>query len=59
MVVSDQTDPNMMYLYIPPKPDFDDMELTNEQLEQVAGGELTSILNPTYTTSALQIPRFW
>ena len=40
IVVNDQTDSETVYLNIPPKPDFDSMELTDEQLEQVAGGEL-------------------
>ncbi len=40
IVVNDQTDEDVIYLNIPPKPDFDNMELTDEQLEQVAGGEI-------------------
>lgn len=43
MVVSDQTDTNTIYINIPPKPDFDNMELSDEQLEQVAGGETLAI----------------
>ena len=35
-----QTDHNYTYVNIPPKPNFEDMELTDEQLEQVAGGEV-------------------
>lgn len=40
LIFNDQTDPNKMYINIPPKPDFDNMELSDEQLEQVAGGEI-------------------
>ncbi len=39
IVVTDQTDTSKVYVNLPPKPDFDNMELTDEQLEQVAGGE--------------------
>ncbi len=44
IVVNDQTDEDTVFLNIPPKPNFDDMELTDEQLEQVAGGEVGSII---------------
>ncbi len=37
--VSDQSDANYAYLNIPPQPSMEDMELTDEQLEMVAGGE--------------------
>ncbi|WNJ16384.1 NHLP leader peptide family RiPP precursor [Pontibacter sp. G13] len=37
--VSDQTNPDHVYLNLPPKPNYDEMELTDEQLELVAGGE--------------------
>lgn len=37
---TDQTDASKVFINIPPKPDFDDMELTDEQLEEVAGGEI-------------------
>ena len=40
IVFTDQTDENTVYVNIPPKPDMDNMELTDEQLEQVAGGEV-------------------
>ncbi len=36
--VDDHTDENAFYISIPPKPDFENMELTDEQLELVAGG---------------------
>jgi hypothetical protein len=38
MVVVDQTDTSYFNLNIPPKPDMDDVELNEEQLEAVAGG---------------------
>lgn len=38
LVVVDQTDAEVKYLNIPAEPDFDEMELTDEQLEMVAGG---------------------
>ena len=40
IVVNDQTNEETVYLNIPPKPDYDNMELTDEQMEQVAGGEV-------------------
>lgn len=40
VVVVDQSDPSVSHLNIGPKPDMDDMELTDEQLEAVAGGEI-------------------
>ena len=39
LIVDDQTDESVIYLNIPHKPNMDEMELTDEQLEQVAGGE--------------------
>jgi len=36
--VIDQTSENVIYLNIPSKPDFHELELTEEQLEMVAGG---------------------
>ena len=43
IVVNDQTDAATVYVNIPPKPDFNDMELTDEQLEQVSGGEVVVV----------------
>lgn len=39
LVVVDQTDSSKLYLNIHAKPDFDNLELSDEQLEMVAGGE--------------------
>ena len=56
IVVNDQTNEDIIYLNIPPKPDFDSMELTDEQLEQVAGGEVAfAILTLSIAASALVI----
>lgn len=40
LIVNDQTDPNYMYFNIPPKPNLDDLELSDEELETVAGGDM-------------------
>lgn len=38
LVVVDQTNPDFAYLNIPAEPDMDEIELTDEQLELIAGG---------------------
>lgn len=38
LVVKDQTDESLVYINIPRKVNIDEMELTDEQLEMVAGG---------------------
>ena len=38
LMVQDQTNPNHIYINIPAKPNFEDVELNEEQLEAVAGG---------------------
>lgn len=38
IVVEDQTNANIVYFNIPARPNFDELELTEEQLELVAGG---------------------
>jgi hypothetical protein len=40
VVVEDQTNPSIIYLNIPAKPDYSNIELTDEQLEVIAGGEI-------------------
>ena len=40
LVVKDQTDASKVYLNIPGKVDLESVELTDEQLEIVAGGEV-------------------
>lgn len=39
-VVTDQSAPNRAYINIPAKPDMTSLELSDEQLELVAGGEV-------------------
>ncbi|MEL6626810.1 MAG: NHLP leader peptide family RiPP precursor [Bacteroidota bacterium] len=36
--VVDQTDDSYVYLNLPPRPDMDEVELTDTQLELIAGG---------------------
>lgn len=38
IVVRDQSTEGVVYINIPAKPNMDELELTDEQLEQVAGG---------------------
>lgn len=38
IAVEDQTDEYVIYFNIPAKPDFDDLALTEEQLETISGG---------------------
>ena len=41
IVVRDQSNPTNAYINIPRQPDPEAMELTDEQLEMVAGGDIT------------------
>jgi hypothetical protein len=41
LVVNDQTDKSKVYMNIPSKPDIEDIELTEQQLEIIAGGGQT------------------
>ena len=43
LVFEDQTDSSIIYLNIPSKPDYSEIELTDEQLEIVAGGEIMCV----------------
>lgn len=53
LVVNDQTDKSKVYMNIPSEPNIEDIELTEEQLEIIAGGgqtvwtDLVSSLFPT------------
>ena len=51
IVVNDQTDAGTFYLNIPPKPNFDDIELTDEQLEKVAGGEVFGVATTAWSVN--------
>jgi hypothetical protein len=52
LVVTDQTDEQTVYFNIPATPDYANLELNEEQLEAVAGGEgsLGDYLIDTYKT---------
>ena len=39
LVIADQTDKSKVYLTIPSEPEMENMELTEEQLESIAGGK--------------------
>jgi hypothetical protein len=43
IIVVDQTASNTVYINIPTKPNLDEMELTDEQLEMVAGGDWSDV----------------
>lgn len=38
LVIADQTDKSKIYMNIPAEPEIENMELTEEQLESIAGG---------------------
>lgn len=38
LIINDQTDKSKIYVNIPSEPDFDNVELSEEQLEKIAGG---------------------
>lgn len=43
LIVDDQSNLNHVYLNIPVKPDLDQFELSDEQLEMVSGGEFVCL----------------
>ena len=43
LIVNDQTNKMFVHINIPAKPEIDDLELTDEQLEMVAGGDFVII----------------
>lgn len=47
LVIADQTDKSKVYLTIPAEPEMDNMELSEEQLESIAGGK-ASILDSLF-----------
>lgn len=54
LVVSDQSDPTTAYFNIPVQVDMEDAELTEEQLEIVAGGRAS--MNPSFNSGAFIWP---
>ena len=44
IVVEDQSDENIIYFNIPAQVDLDEVELTDEQLEKVSGGDFGATL---------------
>jgi hypothetical protein len=44
LVVVDQTDSSNFYLNIPSEPDMEEIELTDEQLELIAGGANLAVI---------------
>lgn len=60
IVFSDQTDKETIFINIKPQPDIDNMELSDEELDMVAGGEFIfqiiipppSMLTPILNTGA-------
>ncbi len=38
LIIADQTDKSKIYMNIPSEPEMENMELTEEQLESIAGG---------------------
>ncbi|RZS99450.1 NHLP leader peptide family RiPP precursor [Aquimarina brevivitae] len=46
IVVIDQTDDNTTYINIPKKPNIDDLELSEDQLDMVSGGGTMQAVGP-------------
>ncbi len=55
LIVKDQTDESIVYINIPTEPNMDDLELSEEQLEAVAGGTLGSLVLINLNDSINQI----
>lgn len=53
IVVEDQTDSSVIYFNIPVQPNLDELELTESQLEGVAGG-----ITPTFVVAGLVVAGF-
>jgi len=52
LIVVDQSHKNNIYMNIPAKPNLNDLNLTDEQLEQVSGGILPILLAFSYGAGA-------
>jgi len=44
VIVEDQTNPNHVYLNIPPKPKMEATELTEDQLDVISGGDFGNFI---------------
>ena len=60
LVVRDQTNENTIFINIPQEPDFENMELSEEQLEAVAGGKtfeaiVDMVWNPLWDLKGMKI----
>ncbi len=53
IVVKDQTDDSVVYINIPAESNMDDMELSEEQLEIIAGGG--EINDPVFQTPSITV----
>ena len=51
LIVKDQTDDSVVYINIPAEPNMEDLELSEEQLEVIAGGG--NILPPYFSIPTL------
>lgn len=53
--IADQSDPAVCYLNLPPEPDMENLELNDEQLEMVAGGDicLSAVLSAVFSAACL------
>lgn len=62
MLVVDQTKPNTFFFNIPSKPNLEDMELSEEQMEMVAGGDFWGaaweIIRGPYTLATEGMDRY-
>lgn len=58
IVVEDQTDSSVIYINIPAKIDFNELELTEEQLEMIAGG-ITPVLGAYAVGVAIGVGACW
>ncbi len=48
LIVEDQTDESLIYLNIPAEPNYNELELTEEQLEMIAGGVTPTVIVAAY-----------
>ncbi|TCP24025.1 lactobin A/cerein 7B family class IIb bacteriocin [Tenacibaculum skagerrakense] len=48
LIVEDQTDTSIIYLNIPAKPSLDDLELSDEELQMISGGDITLAVGAAY-----------